>query len=81
MDLTLSDVASAILKGPDGAVETHYMIAVFACARFSGTLKAGGDAPDARWFAGVEAIPSLTRTPGLEAAIEKAGQALRKGMR
>ena len=80
LDLTLSDVASAILKGPDGAVETHYMIAVFACQQFSGILKAGGDVPDARWFA-VEAIPSLTRTPGLEAAIEKARQALQKGMR
>src|SRR5208282_412229 len=30
LDLTLSDVADAILKGPDGAVETHYMIAVYA---------------------------------------------------
>jgi 8-oxo-dGTP diphosphatase len=80
LNLALSDVASAILKGPDGTVETHYMIAVFACAKFSGTIKAGGDAPDARWFA-VEAVPGLMRTPGLEAAIGKAGSALQKDMR
>jgi 8-oxo-dGTP diphosphatase len=80
LDLTLGDVASAILEGPDGSVETHYMIAVFACEQFSGSLKAGGDAPDARWFA-VEAIAGLKRTPGLEAAIEKARKALQKGIR
>jgi 8-oxo-dGTP diphosphatase len=80
LDLTLGDVASAILKGPDGSVETHYMIAVFACEHFTGDLKAGGDAPEARWFA-VEAIAGLKRTPGLEVAVGKAQAALRKDMR
>jgi 8-oxo-dGTP diphosphatase len=80
LELTLSDVADAILKGPDGAVEAHYMIAVFACERFSGTLKPGGDAPDARWFA-IDAVPGLRRTPRLEEGIGKAREALAKGMR
>ena len=48
LDLTLSDVADAILKDPGGAVETHYMVAVYASNRFSGTVAAGSDAPDAR---------------------------------
>jgi 8-oxo-dGTP diphosphatase len=78
LDLTLGDVANAILRGPDGAVETHYMIAVYASDRFSGTLAAGGDAMDAGWF-GAEAIAGLKRTPGLGAAIGKARSALQKG--
>ncbi len=80
LDLTLSDVADAILKGPDGAVETHYTIAVYAADRFSGTVAAGGDAMDAGWFS-AEAVGGLKRTPGLEAAIEKARLALEKGKR
>ncbi len=80
LDLTLSDVADAILRDASGAVETHYMIAVYASDRFSGTVAAAADAMDAGWFS-AEAMKSLERTPGLEAAIEKAGRALEKGRR
>jgi 8-oxo-dGTP diphosphatase len=80
LNLTLGDVADAILKDSGGAVQTHYMIAVYASDRFSGTVAAAGDALDAGWFS-AEAIEGLKRTPGLEAAIEKARRALEKGRR
>ena len=80
LNLTLSDVADAILKDPGGGIETHYMIAVYASDRFSGTVAAGSDAPDAGWF-GAKAIECLKRTPGLEEAIEKARRALERGGR
>ncbi len=80
LDLTLSDVADAIVRDLGGAVETQYLIAVFAADRFSGTLVAGSDALDAGWF-GAGAIGSLDRTPGLETAIEGARLALKKGKR
>jgi len=79
-DLTLSDVADAILRNAGGAVETHYTIAVYVTDRVSGTLAAGADATDAGWF-GPEARMQLKRTPGLEAAIEKAKKALDEGRR
>ncbi len=80
LELTLSDVADAIVRDSSGAVETHYTIAVYASERFSGTLAAAGDALDAAWFS-VEAVAGLERTPGLETAIGKARLALRKDKR
>jgi 8-oxo-dGTP diphosphatase len=78
LNLTLSDVADAIVRDSSGAVETHYTIAVYASNRFTGTVAASADALEACWFS-AEAIGSLQRTPGLEAAIEKARLALEKG--
>jgi 8-oxo-dGTP diphosphatase len=80
LNLTLSDVADAILRDASGTVQTHYTIAVYASDRFSGTVAVGADAMDAGWFS-AEAVESLKRTPGLEAAIEKARLALEKGKR
>ena len=74
-DLTLSDVADAIVRDSTGAVETHYTIAVYAADQVSGTLAAAADAMDAGWF-GPEARRCLNRTPGLEAAIVRARSAL-----
>ena len=78
MNLTLSDVADAIVRDSSGAVETHYTIAVYASDRFTGTVAASADALEARWFS-AEATQSVECTPGLEAAIEKARLALEKG--
>ncbi len=77
LNLTLSDVADAIVRDSSGAVKTHYTIAVYASDRFSGTVAAGTDALEAGWFS-AEAAQSLERTPGLEAAIEKARSALER---
>ncbi|MBI4724300.1 MAG: NUDIX domain-containing protein [Rhodomicrobium sp.] len=76
--LTLGDVADAIVRGSDGAVEAHYTIAVYAADEVSGVLAASADVRDAGWF-GSEARQHLRRTPGLEAAIERAKRALDKG--
>jgi len=80
LDLTLGDVADAILRDAGGAVDTHYTIAVYVTDRISGTLAVGADAMDAGWF-GPEARMHLKRTPGLEAAIERAKWALEKSKR
>jgi ADP-ribose pyrophosphatase YjhB (NUDIX family) len=77
-DLTLGDVADAILRDAEGAVETHFTIAVYVTDRVSGSLAAAADALDARWF-GPEGRLQLKRTPGLDAVIEKARRALDKG--
>ncbi len=73
-NLTLSDVADAIVRDASGAVETHYTIAVFAAKEVSGTLCAAADALDAGWFA-PEDRSRLDLTPGLEQAIGKARKA------
>jgi ADP-ribose pyrophosphatase YjhB (NUDIX family) len=78
LNLTLSDVADAIVRDSSGAAVTHYTIAVYASNRFTGTVAASADALEACWFS-AEATLSLERTPGLEAAIEKARLALEKG--
>jgi 8-oxo-dGTP diphosphatase len=70
-----SGVADAIRRNRSGAIEAHYMIAVFATNEVSGQLAAGGDASDAGWFRD-EARRRLDRTPRLEDAIEKARLAL-----
>jgi 8-oxo-dGTP diphosphatase len=74
-NLTLSDVADAIVKDTSGLVETHYTIAVFAANEVSGALFAAADALDAGWF-GPRERTHLDLTPGLERAIANAKQAL-----
>jgi 8-oxo-dGTP diphosphatase len=79
-DLTLGDVADAILRNAEGAVEAHFTIAVYVTDRVSGSLAAAADARDARWFS-PEARLHLKETPGLDAVIEKARRALETGKR
>jgi 8-oxo-dGTP diphosphatase len=76
-DLTLGDVADVIIRDGNGAVETHYMIAVYVADQVSGGLAPGGDAADGGWF-GPDARRQLKQTPDLESAIEKAKKALEK---
>lgn len=57
----------------DGEVEAHYLLAVFACTGFSGTLRAGDDAAAAQWISRAE-MAGLETTPGLLEAIERAAQ-------
>jgi 8-oxo-dGTP diphosphatase len=77
-ELSLGDVADAILRNAEGAVEMHYTIAVYVTDRFSGFPAAAADALGAGWF-GPEARSKLERTPGLETAIGRARKALDKG--
>ena len=78
LNLTLSDVADAIVRDSSGAVKTHYTIAVYASDRFSGTVAAGTDALRRPGWFSAEAAQNLERTPGLEAAIERARSALER---
>jgi 8-oxo-dGTP diphosphatase len=77
-ELILGDLADAIVRDAEGAVEVHYTIAVFAADHVSGNLAAAGDAQDAGWF-GPEARRGLETTPGLETSIERARHALAAG--
>ncbi|MGA7328763.1 MAG: NUDIX domain-containing protein [Rhodomicrobium sp.] len=75
--LALSDVADVIARDSEGAVEAHYLVAVYATDDPEGTLTPATDAADARWFNPAE-IQLLEMTPGLEAAIERARAAVAK---
>ncbi len=48
--LGLIDVVDSIRNDADGAVEYHYTLVDLAARVTGGTLAAGGDAMDARWF-------------------------------
>ncbi len=49
----------------------HYVILDFLVHLRGGSLKAGGDAVEARWFA-IRDLPRLPTTRGLEAVVRKA---------
>jgi 8-oxo-dGTP diphosphatase len=77
-ELTLGDLADAIVRDAEGAVEVHYTIAVYAADHVCGDLAAAGDARDAGWFS-PQARRKLETTPGLETSIERARHALDRG--
>lgn len=57
---------------PDGPrVKYHFVIAMFVGHASSGTLKAGDDAKDARWF-GLDELSQLEMTTGTPELIRKA---------
>lgn len=49
--LGLIDVVDSIRKDDDGAVQYHYTLIDVLARPVGGTLAAGGDAMDAKWFA------------------------------
>ncbi len=79
-NLTLGDVADAILKDGEGIVSFHYTITVFATRDATGALAAASDAAAASYF-DREARLRLQCTPGLERTIENARAALETGGR
>lgn len=74
-NLTHTGFIEPMLRGEDGSIDAHYLLAVFACTGFSGTLCAGDDAADARWMNRTE-IPGLQTTPQLVEVIEKAARTI-----
>jgi 8-oxo-dGTP diphosphatase len=76
LELSLGDVAGAIVRDNAGEIVSHYVISVFAVDAWSGELAPGSDASDAKWC-GPEARAALACTPGLEAAITRAKAALK----
>lgn len=71
--LMRSGYLEPIVRGSDGAVKAHYLLTVFACTRFEGTLVAGDDAAQAAWATREEML-RLHTTPHLEQAITQAAR-------
>ncbi|MBY0504314.1 MAG: NUDIX hydrolase [Bryobacteraceae bacterium] len=67
----LAEVYERINPDEDGRTEYHFVILDYLCRVESGTLKAGDDAADVRWFAAAE-LASLKITPGSLEVIERA---------
>ena len=67
----LAEVYERIAPDPDGRTEYHFVLLDYLCRVESGTLKAGDDAADVRWFAASE-LASLEMTPGSLAVIRRA---------
>jgi 8-oxo-dGTP diphosphatase len=78
--LCLADVINAIQRDEGGAVAVHYVIVVYAGRAEPGIPSAGSDAASAGWF-DEKGRASLRKTPGLDAVIEKAKQALKANER
>jgi 8-oxo-dGTP diphosphatase len=51
-------VYERIIRSDDGRVRYHYVLLDFLCRAVGGTLQAGSDAADVRWFA-PEELPAL----------------------
>lgn len=54
--LGLVDVVDSITRDESGAVRFHYLLADIVARPVGGTLQAGGDASEARWFSPEEAF-------------------------
>jgi 8-oxo-dGTP diphosphatase len=51
-------VYERVIRGDDGRVRYHYVLIDFLCRANTGTLGAGSDAAEARWFTATE-LPGL----------------------
>ena len=51
-------VYERVIRGPEGRVRYHYVLIDFLCSPVGGTLQAGTDAADVRWFSRDE-LPAL----------------------
>lgn len=67
----LAEVYERITADDGGRTEYHFVLLDYVCRVESGTLKAGDDAADVRWFARAE-LASLEITPGSLPVIERA---------
>ena len=54
--LGLVDIVDSITRDESGRVRFHYLLADIVACPVGGTLKAGGDATEARWFSAEEAF-------------------------
>jgi 8-oxo-dGTP diphosphatase len=72
----LVDVHDVILRGDDGTLRAHYLIAVFCGRWLSGEPAPGGDAAAAR-FVPIEGLDGYRLTDGAAALIHRADGQLR----
>jgi len=61
-----------VLRRQDAEGHHHFEVHDFACRPVGGTLRAGDDAADARWFSLAE-VPALRLPPGLLQALRDFG--------
>ena len=54
--LGLVDIVDSITRDESGRVQFHYLLADIVACPVGGTLKAGGDAAEVRWFSAEEAF-------------------------
>lgn len=66
----VAEVFERITPGADGRIEYHYVLIDYLCRVTGGTLQAGDDAADVRWFHRAE-LATLKMTPGTLGVIEK----------
>lgn len=69
--LELVTVFERITSGPDGGTRYHYVILDYLCRHVAGELRAGDDAPAARWIRRDE-LGGLPLTEGALTVLEKA---------
>lgn len=69
--LRLAEIYERITQDDEGRTDYHFVLLDYLCRVESGTLKAGDDAADVRWFAATE-LASLEITPGSLEVIERA---------
>lgn len=68
--IQLAEVFERITPDAEGRTEYHYVLIDYLCRVESGTLVAGDDAAEVRWFARAE-LASLEMTPGTLDVIER----------
>ncbi len=68
--LRLAEVYERIAPDDEGRTEYHFVLLDYLCHVESGTLRAGDDAAEVRWYA-VTDLASLEMTPGSLAVIER----------
>jgi 8-oxo-dGTP diphosphatase len=69
--LTLVEVFERIIRSDSGQIQFHYVIMDYLCHVIDGTLRAGEDAADARWFTETE-LNGLQVTEGTLQVLKKA---------
>lgn len=66
----LAEIYERIVPDAESRTEYHFVLLDYLCHVESGTLKAGDDAAEVRWFASTE-LASLEMTPDSLAVIER----------
>lgn len=75
--LGVLDVHDVIFRDSDGALLSHYVLAVFYGRWTAGDVQHGSDVSDAR-FVPIDAVSALKLTDGAERLIRKAAELARK---
>ena len=64
------EIFERLMLDADGKTEYHYVLLDYVCELVSGTLAAGSDSADARWF-GLEELKELPITSGTLEVVER----------